>query len=177
MFDQLLSRDAVALGLTYIATSLSRKIDQARIDIYHRELSRMGMDDRQFNAAVAEVLATDDKFPSIARIRACAGHKREAGEPYVRGIGPQRDYLADIDAGRSTGGDDQYRGRPGIKPMIERLVYEDAAITVEAIPGEGITDRLKRIVRKAEGGLERMEASATMPKEATQPAQAAFGEL
>ena len=157
----MLSRDAVALGLTYIATSLSRKIDQARIDIYHRELSRT-LDDDQFRAAVAAVLDEDEKFPSIARLKGAGkGHRRqERVTPYIRDCGPLSECLSDTDSGRAYGGADQYRGRKHTKPEIERLVYEDAAVMAEAIPGEGLSARLRRIARKAEDALERMEALA-----------------
>ncbi len=172
--EGMLSRDAVALGLTYIATSLSRKIDQARIDIYHRELGR-SMDDEQFAVAVKAVLDEDDKFPSIARLKAAGKgwRRREKGVPYIVGGGPLSECLSDIDAGRAYGGEDQFRGRPGVTPTVERLVYEDAAVMVEAIPGEGITDRLRRIAARAEAELGRLEAAA-MPKAEPTPVQ---GEL
>lgn len=177
MFGQLLSRDAVALGLTYIATSLSRKIDQARIDIYHRELGR-SMDDEQFAQAVAAVLDEDDKFPSIARLkafgRAAGGRRRERGVPHILGCGPLSECLADIDAGRSYGGDDQFRGRATTKPAIERLVYEDAAAVIEPLPGETLSERLRRIANHAESQLARMEAPPEKPAPQPEPVQ---GEL
>lgn len=160
----MLSRDTVNFHLSYLATAMRRKLDDRVVDIFHRECGRT-MDDDQFTAAVATVLDEDDKFPSIARLKAAGkGHRRrERGEAHVLGIGSLTEYLADIDAGRSPGGDDQYRGRPGVKPMVERLVYEDAAIMVEALPGEGLTARLRRIAAKAEAELARMSASATAP--------------
>ncbi len=158
----MLSRETVNFHLTYLATALRRKLDQRVVDIYHRECGRT-MDDEQFTAAVAAVLDEDDKFPSIARLRAIGKghHRRERGVAHIRDIGPLSECFDAIDAGRSYGGDDQWRGRPNTKPHVERLVYEDAAITCEPIPGEGLSDRLRRIARTAEAAIERMEARAT----------------
>lgn len=157
----LLSRDTVMLHLTYLATALRRKIDQRVIDIYHRECGRT-MDDDQFTAAVAAVLDEDDKFPAISRLKAIGKgqHRRERGTPYIVGAGPLADCLADVDAERSYGGDDQFRGRTYTKPAIERLVYEDAAATVKQLPGEGLSAWFRRIALRAEAEIGRMEASA-----------------
>lgn len=178
MLDSILGRDTVILQLTQLAVRLGRKLDSKTFDAYHSFLAHR-MNDEQFIHACQIITEEDDRFPPISRILGAArGHRsHEYGVPYVLNSGPLSECLSDVDRGHAYAGDDQFRGRPHTSPAVERLVYEDAAITVEAIPGEGITDRLKRIVRKAEGELERMEASATMPKEATHPAQAAFGEL
>jgi hypothetical protein len=145
-----------------LAVPFRRKLGDREIDSYHHELARH-LDDMQFTSACTLALEQDDKFPSIARLLALGrgGLSREQGVPYIRDIGRLSDCLADIDAGRSYGGDDQYRGRPGIKPMIERLVYEDAACVVEPRPGELLIARLIQISEKAEAELSRMETAAT----------------
>lgn len=166
-----LSRDTVMFHLTYLATALRRKLDQRVIDIYHRECGRT-MDDEQFTAAVAAVLDEDDKFPSIARLRAIGKghHRRESGTPHIRDCGPLSECLSDVDAGRSYGGEDQFRGRKHVKPVIERLVYEDAAVTLDPISGEGLSQTLRRITQKAEAEISRLEA-ASMPPPPPESAQ------
>jgi len=163
----MLSRDAVMLGLTYLATAQRRKVDPRAVDIYHRECGRT-MNDAQFGAAISMVLEEEEsRWPSIGHLKALArgGGRREVGVPYIRECGPLSECLSDIDSGRSYGGADQYRGRPHTKPHVERLVYEDAAVTVPVTPGEAITNRLRRIAQRAEAELERMEsATASSPQ-------------
>ena len=171
----MLGRESVSFNLTRVAMGFRRKIDDRLIDVYHRQLERH-LDDEQFAVAIQAVLDEDDKFPSIARILAAGRSYRrhERGTPYIVDGGPLSECLADIDAGRSYGGDDQFRGRTHTKPAIERLVYEDAAVTVEAVSGEGLSDRLRRIMVKAEETISRMETAATTPQPQPQPIQ---GEL
>lgn len=165
----MLSRDTVNFHLSYLATALRRKLDDRVIDIYHRECART-MDDEHFASAVQAVLDEDDKFPSIARLKAIGkGHRsRERGVAHIMGadredLGPAQECLSALDAGRSYGGLDQFRGRPTVTPMIEWLVYQDAAVTVEALPGEGLSSRLKRIAACAEHEISRLMAAAGAP--------------
>lgn len=173
----MLNRDLVVARLTYIATMLRRKIDQRILDGYHRELDRLGMTDDQFTMACQDVIDEDDRFPSIKRLRELGRqHRRhERGVPFLRDgfreeIGMLSECLAALDDGRTYGGSDQYRGRQFIKPMIEELIYLDAATTVEPVAGEPHSSRLKRIVAKAEAEIASIQGKerASRPNAATE---------
>lgn len=161
----MLSKESVTLRMGWLAAAHRRKIDVRQIEIYHRVLSQ-SLDEDQFANACERALEEDDKVPSIQRLLELGrGYKgRERGIPYVvdsrRGeIGPLGQVIADVDQGRPVQSDDAFRGRRGVKPHIERLVYEDAVATCPPVPDEHFTDRLRRIAEKAEAELARMEAA------------------
>lgn len=160
-----MSRELVIVELTKLAARLNRKIEAKTFDAYHSFLAAR-LDDAQFYYACQAITEADDRFPAISRILDAAKEHRHThgGQPYIVGAGPLAECLADLDAGRAYGGGDQFRGRPGVTPQVERLVYEDAAYTVEVIPDEGITARSKRIVEKAEAELARLVAAALPPE-------------
>lgn len=178
MFENMLSRDVVILQLTQLAVRLGRKIEAKTFDAYHSFFVGR-LDDEQFIYACKIVTEEDDRFPAPSRILSAGkGHRRrEHGAPYILNCGPLSECLSDVDRGHAYGGDDQFRGRPHTSPAVERLVYEDAAITAETIPDEPVTSRLRRIVSVAESALERMEARATMPAPPPPPAQAELAGL
>lgn len=178
MFENMLSRDVVIVQLTQLAVRMSRKIEAKTFDAYHSFFVGR-LDDEQFIHACKIVTEEDDRFPAPSRILSAGKEhrRRENGSAYILNCEPLSECLSDVDRGHAYGGDDQFRGRPHTSPAVERLVYEDAAVTVEAIPGEALTSRLRRIVAVAEGALERMEARATAAEATPPPAQAELAGL
>jgi hypothetical protein len=163
----MLSRDVVVMGLTYLATALRRKIDQRLLDIYFRELSIRGIEEEQFVSACNVVMEDEEaKWPSVGRIvKLAKGHRRrERGVAYVidhdrSEIGPLASVLDRLERGETLEAG-PFRGEPGIPPMIERLVWEDAAATSPAVPGEPYSARISRIAATAAAELEKLRASS-----------------
>lgn len=150
----MLTSGSVSQGLSILGSAYRRKISAELILVYHRVLSRH-LHQEQFEDAVNAVLEHENNFPSVATLlmygRASSRHRRERGEPYVHDM-PLREYLEWVgDRGRPAPPDD---GR--FASEIERLIYEDAAVTERAgydpSKGEDATLRyIERICAKAEG--------------------------
>jgi len=166
----MLDKESVVFQLTSLATAMRRKLDPRTVDAYHRVLAGKINTD-QFVRACQVVVEEDDKFPSVARLLSAgrAHRERERGVPYVNGV-PLSEVLAAVDSGTTVPvmDDPLFRGRPGVTPMVERIVYEDAAVTVEPAAEEPMSSRLRRIYQKAEAELGRLAPKAvSAPPDAT----------